>query len=53
MGEVGFVGGWLVIAGCRVRGGEDEPPDAGLAGRIEQPEGLGDVDLERPERIGD
>jgi hypothetical protein len=53
MRQVGLVGRWFVIAGGCVRRGEDEPPRTGPSRRIEQPQRLGDVDLERPERIAD
>ena len=53
MGQVGFVGGGLVVAGCGVRRGEDESPCAGPPGGIEHAERLGDIDLEGPERIAD
>ena len=42
--------GW-VVAGCGIRRGEDEPPDAGQPGRLQQADGPRDVGLERPERI--
>jgi hypothetical protein len=51
--QVCLVGRWFVIAGGCIRRSEDEPSYAGPPGRIEQPQRLGDVDLERPERIAD
>jgi hypothetical protein len=42
-----------VIAGGRVRRGEDESTSAGESGGIEDAKRLGDVDIERPERIAD
>jgi len=53
MGQIGLVGRRLVIAGGRVRRGEDESTGAGESGGIEDAERLGDVDIERPERIAD
>ena len=53
MRQVCLVGRWFVIAGGCVRRSEDEPSCTGTPGRIEQPQRLGDVDLERPERIAD
>jgi hypothetical protein len=53
MGQVGLVGRRLVVAGGRVRRGEDESTGAGESGGIEDAERLGDVDIERPERIAD
>ncbi len=53
MGQVRLVGGRRVVARGGVRGGKDEPADARQPRGVEQAEGLGDVRLERPERVGD
>jgi hypothetical protein len=53
VGQVGLVRGRFVIAGRGVRRREDESPRPGEPRGVEQPEGLGDIDLERPQRIAD
>ena len=53
MRQVGLVARWRMVAGGRVRRREDEPADAGQAGRIEDPDRPGHVRLERPERVAD
>jgi len=53
MGQIGLVGGRLVIAGGGVRGRKDESPCPGQSCSIENAKRLGDVDLEGPERIAD
>ena len=51
MRQIGLVGRRLVIAGGGIRGRKDESSCAGPSCRFENPERLGDVDLERAERI--
>ena len=52
-GQDGLVGRRLVVARGRVGGGEDEPPDPRLPGRLEEADRPGDVGLERAERVAD
>lgn len=53
MRQVRLVGRRLVVAGCGIRRGEDETPDARQSSGVEKAQSLGDVDVEGPERIAD